>query len=688
MKKAISFLIKNVILPVLLLTTLTGQSQTTSVVLTYNGTGLQPGDVVSVPVVFTSTANVGAWQVVIYYNRDVLTYTSGDPDPIWGGSGFPVVFNNNYTPTQGDPLYVGKTCIKIGWSSATNYTCNPITAFTLNFTYHGGTTNLTVINKNPVTANTYSSYIKNPTTVNTGVTWTNGTANGNLAAITAIYNGNWSSSSIRDLGHKPNSSNGDVYINGSVVTLDENAAITGDVTVNVSGAFTINSGKTLTASGNLIIKSNASGTGSFINNGTYTASNTTVERYLPAWPSTTSTQGWHLICSPVANHSLSNFTPSPASSYDFFKWDEPTSIWLDQKIPANNISSFETGIGYLVSYQNAGVRNFSGTLINSDVSPNLSYTANSYPGWNVIGNPFTSAISGDINTWTKSNVNDYLYVWDDAIGNYVSWNGFTGSLNNGIIPAMQGFLVRTNNANPSITIPLGSRVHDAQSYYKSSSIDDIVKINVQGPNGLSDNTIIYFTANTTDGLDENTDAPKVYGSVQEAPQLYSYIGTNKYSINAMGSLTSVSIPLGFEPRSNGTFTLKASDVNSFAFGTVVTLQDLKTNTFQNLYQNNTYNFSANINDDVNRFVLHFNTALSVNENSNTTQIYAYDNQLYVNTTGNVKQITIYNTLGQLIYSVNNPDRFFRYNLNGNNTGYYIVKVITDNNVSSEKIFVK
>lgn len=77
-------------------------------------------------------------------------------------------------------------------------------------------------------------------------------------------------------------------------------------------------------------------------------------------------------------------------------------------------------------------------------------------GWNLVGNPYGATINWDdaINStnWQKSNVDDVLYIWkteeleDSTItGDYMEWNGVTGSLGNGLIPPFQAFWVKAGN---------------------------------------------------------------------------------------------------------------------------------------------------------------------------------------------------------------------------------------------------
>ena len=138
MKNLLNFLFRVITLIILTINLTFGQ--TTTVNVNYNSIGHIPGDTISVPVVFTSTANVGTWQVVLYYNRDVLTYQSCAFDPAW--SGFSPGVNNPFSLPSNSPQYPNLTCTKISWSTLTGpyVSCSGPSgriAFTINFIYNG-----------------------------------------------------------------------------------------------------------------------------------------------------------------------------------------------------------------------------------------------------------------------------------------------------------------------------------------------------------------------------------------------------------------------------------------------------------------------------------------------------------------------------------------------------------------------
>ncbi|MBK6344315.1 MAG: hypothetical protein IPF68_00005, partial [Bacteroidales bacterium] len=266
---------------------------------------------------------------------------------------------------------------------------------------------------------TYDQTLPTPGAANdyADISWT-GTTNTDWTIST-----NWIPNYIPDIVSNaiiPDVTN-DPVISATAVCMDMNIAASAVVEIASTGALTV--AGTLSNSGSLNIKSTATGTGSLIHNTAGVSAN--VERYIAAAEWTTGTDGWHLLSSPVAAQSISgDWTPSgTGNDYDMYIFDETkvNEYWLNQKVPANNITSFLTGKGYLVAYEQSGIRLFTGTLNSSDVtlsSLSNSGIASAYPGWHLVGNPFASAIDYDLGTWTKTNIDVEIQVWDEIASSY------------------------------------------------------------------------------------------------------------------------------------------------------------------------------------------------------------------------------------------------------------------------------
>ena len=121
------------------------------------------------------------------------------------------------------------------------------------------------------------------------------------------------------------------------------------------------------------------------------------------------------------------------------------------------------GSGYLVAYPADLTKAFTGALNDGAISPALTYTLAGSSGWNLVGNPYPSAIDWDMVS-SMTGLDNAVYVWDNANQNYKEWVAGVGDLTDGIIPAMQGFFVKANAASPTLTFQNSQRVHSGSAY--------------------------------------------------------------------------------------------------------------------------------------------------------------------------------------------------------------------------------
>lgn len=523
---------------------------------------------------------------------------------------------------------------------------------------------------------------------------------GYLAPASTTWNGsvssNWASTGNWSNGVPCSST--DVTIDGNSpvynpLVLDQNVSCN-NLTILDKGKLTVNSGKTLAVAGTFTIKDG----GSYINNGTG-ANTATVERTIP------SDNSWHFVASPVDGAPIkpSFATSVYSTTFDFYKWDEATSQavgyfpWINIRPPtgstyASGFDNFEIARGYLVAYSSGwnSTHSFVGTLGNGDKTIAITKSMNTY---NLIGNPYPSAINWD-NATLQSNALASLgslpeiRIWNSnsgvgQYGVYVNGAGVNGASN--IIAPNQAFFVKAIAAN-SFVIPNTARVHGAQAFLKSTP-SDLLRLKVNSTaNTYTDEMIVRFDANAT-----NDGVTKWSSMIATAPSLYSVKNNENYTINTLTGVSSnLVVPVGFKAGANGMYSITASELNSFSTPTYVYLKDLTNNTITDLNSTAMYSFAATTTDNADRFQLIFALSpLSISNNvKENTNIYSYDNTIYVNSNENIKQIDVYNTLGQLIKTFENKSGSIVVNMNGNVEGYYIVKVITNTNVYSQKVLVK
>jgi hypothetical protein len=200
--------------------------------------------------------------------------------------------------------------------------------------------------------------------------------------------------------------------------------------------------------------------------------------------------------------------------------------------------------------------------------------------------------------------------------------------------------------------------------------------------------MIEFGHQTSEG-----GAEKMNSFYETAPSLFTVKTDGNYSIDFRGEPEAVTIPLSFKAGVDGNYTITASQLESFASTSVITLEDLKLAKKQDLTQNPVYNFVSSKNDDGARFLLHFGGAFGIGENNKVQPItvYAFGNTVYITNTSTTilkGDVFVYNTLGQMLLQQKwTGDNLTGINLNAS-TGYYLVKVITDGNAYTEKVFIK
>lgn len=430
----------------------------------------------------------------------------------------------------------------------------------------------------------------------------------------------------------------------------------GSLTLAAGGMLKVDGTSALEGTGTFTIQSTSSATGSFIPVGTCTGS-VTVERYIADW--TDATHGWHLLSSPVASQAIRpNFVPDPpTANEDFYMFDETASSenWINSKSAPGTWNSgfdanFVVGKGYLVAYgaSSAVSHNFEGTLniANVSISGLTNTPASPHTGYNLVGNPYSSALTWDIGNWTSTNINSTAKVWVESSASYSDVTDGSG-----VIPAMQGFLVYVSDeAGGSFTIDANDRVHSDQNWYKSVDVNHI-KLTVYDTEGnTAQETNVRFNSNSTESFDNQYDSYFVEGY---APKLYSITDDGNLSTNTIPEVTyQTIIPLGFVKNNSSAYYIKAEGFDNLEPQETVYLTDLKTNYTQILNDNPIYEFASYEGDMENRFVMHFG-ALDIDEvdNSLDMKIFASNNTIEIRSGTAIEgNVQVYNLAGQLLIS--------------------------------------
>ena len=394
---------------------------------------------------------------------------------------------------------------------------------------------------------------------------------------------------------------------------------------------------------------------------------------------------FHFISSPVNYTTFGSVFPLNQMEVWVREYNEPSGDWINKFIS----DPMAPGKGYSVQMTSPQTAIFSGSLISSTMTSTLSRLNpsgdNSRVGWNLIGNPYTSAIDWDLVDHSQTDAS--VYVWDGV--QYVAWNGIIGGLDDGIIPAQNAFFVKTPVDGNTLTIPLTARLHDATNFYKNSlMIDQMLKLTVQG-NNLSDQMFVHFNDLASVEFDEQYDAYKLFG-LDGAPQIYSIMDQIILNINELPfNDANKTIPIGFKNSVDGNYTIIADGIDSFDESIPITLEDLKLGTLVDLRLNPIYLFNYSANEPEHRFNLHFDKYIGINDPIGPELIiYAIHKTLVVDNPSQISgQLWVYDLTGRNVFhTILDGKTQFRFNLYIS-SGSYIVIIAHDKGIVNKKLII-
>jgi hypothetical protein len=461
----------------------------------------------------------------------------------------------------------------------------------------------------------------------------------------------------------PDVSGGSGYfpqISGSAVCNDLLIETGAFLTISSDGALTVEG--SATNNGNLSIQSDASGSGSLIENSGVQAS---TERYF-----TGNTIDWHLVSSPVSNATANVFYGMYLQNFN-----ETTNSYTDVTLSETPLNVLE-GYALYSTLSAVNTITFNGSL--NTGTQTKGYSADN-SGWNLLGNPFASSIDWETVSIPSGLSNEVHYI-EASTGNDLSYVQGVGGTGSQYIAPAQGFFVKATSAG---TFSLGSdqRTHSgANNFYKSYN-PHLMVLEASGAN-YSDQTWIHINGQAGVEHDGIFDAYKrISESNPELPQIFSYTPAgDRLAVNGMPE--AMTVPVGFTAVETGSFTITAIEKGDFAN---LYLEDLLTGTLTNLMINS-FTFDFNSGDQEHRFNLHFNSLATSEVSDVNHNIFSRGNKIYIESVGNNELVLVYHVTGQLIAST-------RLN-NGMNeiavekTGNYIVKVISSTSFSTKKVFIK
>lgn len=456
---------------------------------------------------------------------------------------------------------------------------------------------------------------------------------------------------------------------GTNPVIQTTSASCNNLTIEAGAVLTINPGKALTVNGALInsagtsgllIKSDATGTGTLLHGTADVAAS--VERYVAKY-NAVDDQMYHFISSPVEAQAIQPafVADPPTADFDFMAWDEPGYQWLNSKT-ANDLwndafeDNFVVGKGYLVAWPNNETKTFSGDL-NSfpDAIPLvITCTNTNSGGWNLLGNPFPSAIDWDL-VDKGDGMDDALYYYDNANENYkyyIQLGSFGVGGGSQYIPPMQGFMVHAKTTGTkTLSLDDTQRTHQSSELFYKTDIPNLFTFQLEG-SAKTDEAVIFFHTSATAGFDSHADAYKLLSSSAVMPQIYSLTSSEiKLSINTLPDLSlNPDVPIGIRVPATGSYKLKAIGIETFSASTEIFLHDNLTGADHSLNVNSEYPFETNISGEINdRFEIRFKGETAINNPSGDITVYYNQGYIRIIIPEEMKgQVSINNLLGQTI----------------------------------------
>jgi len=298
--------------------------------------------------------------------------------------------------------------------------------------------------------------------------------------------------------------------------------------------------------------------------------------------------------------------------------------------------------------------------------------------WNLFGNPYSAPIDNALFTaGFPTQVNASVYFFDGT-----TWQSYAGGVGPAQIPATQGFLVKVNAAGSwQVTVSSGMRTTSGAGMFYKSEVNDLLTLQASG-NGFTDKTHVRFLEEANAGFDRSWDANKMFSTSTGVPQIYTTAGSEFMSINALPATDVVA--MGFKSSTSGTYTIKAIETSEFS---EVYLLDKDNGEVTDMLTGS-YTFDYTVGDDANRFEIHF-SPVGVGENLiNSVSIWSSDNNIYVSVPKELEgTISVYNMMGQEVTSTDTQPGTNVIPMDKVNT-YYVVKVLSNSNVITGKVYIK
>lgn len=297
---------------------------------------------------------------------------------------------------------------------------------------------------------------------------------------------------------------------------------------------------------------------------------------------------------------------------------------------SNNQVTFERGRGYSIFNYNGNAPLtlvMTGNPYQGSVPYTLTPGTGGNDGWNLMGNPYASAIQWNdlITDWTRSGLSPVVHVPDNTGGSLVfrTWDAESGqgTLSGGIIAPGQAFWVQSVTASPSLTIHEKAKRTNTSTFFREGD-GQLNSITVRlSSSTLEDDAYIIFSSAYTDAYEPEADGMKLKNGMLNL-STKSSDQVNLVFNKVSDSFCEKTIALNIEDVTPGNYSLSFFNVASLSGIGQVTLHDNFVQTTRVLQEGDTYNFAVSANAasfGSGRFTLSFNRPQLINSATATVQ---------------------------------------------------------------------
>ena len=525
-------------------------------------------------------------------------------------------------------------------------------------------------------------------------------------------NSNWFNPSNWGSGSVPGAAtNITIPDQGAAPVIDNSTlAQVNDLTINHSGGLILQAGAHMTINGNLVtnerlfVQTSNSNPVSIITHGTVTGN--------VSYQWTYDALRWWFIGHSISNPQMDSYRDitvvDPTNRYAMYDYQNPGTLVPISSDPVYNFPTNDQLRGYQLKVLKGGTSvDHLGTL-NTDVL----YEKDVQVGWQIVANPYASyyqlpydpSPAGDFAETTGSVYVTISTTNQDKV--YQTFNTNTGIASPGefagIIAPSQAFYVKTvdtPSAGAKIRMRASNRVHDvnkASLKSKEVTVNKLIRIELSNKHHVTDEAVIALHSDGDLGM-SRMDSEQRYYNDTGLSYVYSIVDEHKVVINVLPeALNNYQQLLGMQVQ-DGEQEIQIKGIKALQGAYDLILEDKLMGISTAMTAESVYKFTSEAGTFDDRFVLHFNeikvpTGVDDVDKGNDQMINVYiENESTLRVTcdwdDQDKTVFVYTIAGHQVFNGSFDGNQFESTL-PLKTGVYIVKVVGENNVYEQKVFVK